>query len=211
MIGGAHLARRGAHRHVVLGAVLAALALTGGCRAQVGAGGPHDGCGNDLSGLRSEVWAVDARTGAVSWTTEVPAHGAFLLDQGDGTVRVDTLAAEEDRILDVATGEVVDEVPPTSIRVGIDATGTSLPPGAIVVGDEVHTPFVDVAGLSVGTDGLTKAPEDDLHLLGRSPTLGTVWSVRLASGDGEGGASRPIAVGDDVLVAVRKDQVPTCY
>ena len=111
-----------------VGAAVAALLLGGPASACRQSSDLVDGCGNDLSGLRSRVVSVDAVSGEINWATEVPAHGAYLVEDPDGTVRVDTLADQPQMVLDAETGELLDARPPrVDLGVTIDATGSSPP------------------------------------------------------------------------------------
>jgi hypothetical protein len=200
---------RGGRRTVlVLVAAWILVAATTSCRSN-NPGAFVDGCGNDLSDLHSLVISIDAATGQVQWSTEVPRTEPYLWSEPDGTLRVPTRSASQDPILDLATGEVVDEREHVRRVVTIDASGELLPPGAIDVGGELRMPAVRTGGLEITTVG--NSAESGLHLRAREiDAVDEVWLTELAEAGTWYAAIRPLVVGDAVLLSVATDQASYC-
>lgn len=160
----------------------------------------RDECGNDHAGRQSTVFGVDAATGVTRWQVRVPEDESFVLRDGDSRVRISTIAADHDTVLDTQTGVVLDR--PSSSQPGVTfdvATNTA------TVGDEVQPFVVSAAGLSIQTDfAVTK---DDLHLHGDDPAGGEVWQATLAQ-PGWGGVTRPLVFGGVVVISVKDPHPP---
>ena len=169
-----------------------------------------DACGNDLTEIRSTVVAVDAATGATTWSTSVPLAEAYLLTDGDRP-RVPLVLRTTDVVLDPATGEVVDHPAAGTHEVLVDPTGTitGSEPGSMLVDGDVQPATVTVGEVAVGTD-LLAGTAGSVSLVGTDPATGTVrWSVPLGRRDELGAVGNPVVFGDDVVV-VASPPKPSC-
>lgn len=76
----------------------------------------------------------------------------------------------------------------------------------------MQTQVVTHAGLEIRTDAMVTP--DDLHLHAATVEAGEpepVWQVTLAEEGAWAGGSRPVVVGDDVVIAVALGERPGCY
>ncbi len=175
-----------------------------------------DGCGHDLSALRSTVWAVDARTGAVRWTASIPVDASYVVDDPSGWVRVPLLARSVDAFIDPADGTLAGYLPAGAHEVLVDVNGVATGVPGMVVVDGVQRPtVVRIGDLDVAVRGASGALAADepvagsRRLVGTDPATGAErWSVAVA---GEvGGVGRPLAYGDLVVVVAQDQDVPVC-
>lgn len=167
-----------------------------------------DACGNDLSVLRTTVWAVDPATGAVRWTASVPLAAGYLLRGDDGGVLVPLERRSVDVLLDATTGAVVGYPPAGVHEVLVDGTGVATGVvGMQVVDGEQQPAQVAAAGLLVEVDTAGGA----VAAQGLDPATGAaVWTSPLSGGAQGEGASRPVIYDDAVVIVAPAQAVPAC-
>lgn len=170
-----------------------------------------DACGNDLSALRSTVWAVDARTGEVRWSAELPLAEHYLLRAESGNPLVPLQRRSVEVELDLATGAVVGYPPAGAHEVLEDVTT-----GVLHVDGEPQPDRPEVGGVIV--EATVPAPAEPVEGVGPALVASdgsvVVWSVDLwhrALADGASQLSRPVAYGDTVVIVASASQPPlTC-
>jgi hypothetical protein len=168
-----------------------------------------DGCGNDLSGLTSMVWAIEPSTGAVVWTASVPLADGFLLRDETGHVRVPLVERSVNVRLDAESGEVIDYPEAGVHEVLVDVTGAATGvEGMHMVDGEQRPDRVAVGGLLVETTTEGGA----LAARGLAPATGAaVWTSPLRGGVDGGETGPPVVYGDLVVVVGAAQTVPGCY
>ncbi|MCU0311698.1 MAG: hypothetical protein MUE36_12255 [Acidimicrobiales bacterium] len=186
---------------------LAAVVLAGAACTQ-----PRlDACGHDISGAQSRLVAVDAASGQVRWSTNVPLDAAYLMPVGGDRARVPAREPLEldDTVVNVATGAIVGTVADSNDRLVIDASGETGPIGTQSINGEVRPDVVEFGGLKIAADRVSTP--DDLHLIATSAQDGAVkWTTTLHEGNDWGGVTRPLLVDSTVLISIA-DRTPTCY
>ena len=151
-----------------------------------------DGCGHDLSSVRTTVIAVDTNSGQIMWTRDdLPVASDGLTELVQGNVR---LVVNKGQIfLDPRTGHTVDEQGPGAYVISIPPPGsdpTRIGPDGPPASDASNS-YLVAGGTLVATDQA-----------GRSQK----WSIPLSR---PGGSSTPILI-DGLVIVSNSDQIPTC-
>jgi outer membrane protein assembly factor BamB len=147
-------------------------------------------CGKGISDVKTDVLAIRPATGVVAWqvTTEALA-GDGTYDPASETIAFHPLKSGADYVVTVAVA---------------DGSRTK---GSPVAGYEISTTSITLPESPGGRVQRRPNPDGGYDLVGYGPTGDEIWSSHLPR---TGGASDPIQVEPDLLIATSNDAFPNC-
>lgn len=169
--------------------------------------GISDGCGNDVSGVRSDVFGIDIATGEIRWTASVPAAEAIVVED-ETHARAVSRWVKRDTIIDVTNGEVIGSTENSS-RGGfvIDPKGSV---GAFIWNDQTIPIAVDVGTTKIVTNSWgTPTSGEPLAIRAEDPSFTVLWTTVLADDIFSAGHPRPVVFGESVVTSVIVDPPST--